>query len=319
MSASVRPQLSEFALDVAEGLSSVPQKKLSPRYLYDDIGSVLFEAITLLPEYGLARADERVLRRCASSIRMATGPMRLIAELGSGAGNKTRHLLRDLALPGNRLTYRPIDVSGSALLACEKQIAGIADVHSVHADWLEGLENVARERRADDPLLLLFLGSSIGNLERGDIIPFLERIRLQLRPGDFFLMGADLVKDVEEMLAAYDDPIGVTAAFNLNLLNRMNRELGANFNARAFAHEARWIEKDRRIEMHLVSRSPQRVFINCLESAFDFEECETIWTESSHKFTETELEKYAHASDFQLIRTWVDSHWRFAETLWRVP
>lgn len=317
MSASVRPQLSEFALDVAEGLSSVPQKKLSPRYLYDDIGSVLFDAITLLPEYGLTRADERLLRRCASSIRMITGPMRLVAELGSGGGNKTLHLLRDLAHPGDRLTYRPIDVSASALLACEKQIGGIADVHSIHADWLEGLESVARERSANDPLLLLFLGSSVGNLERNDIIPFLERIRRQLRTGDFFLLGADLVKDVDEMLAAYDDSIGVTAAFNLNLLNRMNRELGANFNARAFAHEARWIEKERRIEMHLVSRR-QRVFIRCLESAFNFEEGETIWTESSHKFTERELEQYAQASGFQPMRTWVDSHWRFAETLWRV-
>ena len=128
-------------------------------------------------------------------------------------------------------------------------------------------------------------------------IAFLERVRLQLRPGDFFLIGADLVKDVEEMIAAYDDPIGVTAAFNLNLLSRMNRELGANFDVRAFAHEVRWIEKDRRIEMHLVSRRVQRVFISCLEAAFDFEEGETIWTESSHKFTETELENSPTQAD----------------------
>ena len=169
-------------------------------------------------------------------------------------------------------------------------------------------------------MLLLFLGSSIGNLEREDITAFLEQV-----PADSFglaifsLMGADFVKEVKAMIAAYDDPIGVTAAFNLNLLSRMNRELGANFEARAFAHEVRWIEKHRRIEMHLVSRRAQRVFINCLESAFDFEEGETIWTESSHKFTETELERYAYVSGFQPLRTWVDSHWRFAETLWRVP
>jgi dimethylhistidine N-methyltransferase len=319
MSVSVKLQLSEFALDVAEGLSSAPQKKLPPRYLYDDVGSVLFEAITLLPEYGLTRADERVLRRCASSIRSFTGPMRLVAELGSGAGNKTIHVLRAVALPGDRLTYRPIDVSASALLACEKQLDDIAEVHSVHADWMEGLESVARERPRNTPLLLLFLGSSIGNLERDDITAFLERVRAQLRPGDFFLMGADLVKDVEEMMSAYDDPIGVTAAFNLNLLSRMNRELGANFDARAFAHEVRWIDKDRRIEMHLVSRRAQRVFVSCLESAFDFEEGETIWTESSHKFTETEIERYAYASGFEPVRTWIDSHWRFAEALWRVP
>jgi len=319
MSASAKLQLSEFALDVAEGLSGASQKKLSPRYLYDDVGSVLFEAITLLPEYGLTRADERVLRRCASSIRSVTGPMRLAVELGSGIGNKTLHVLRALAPPEVQLTYRPIDVSASALLACEKRLGDIADVQSVHADWMEGLERVARERAPETPLLLLFLGSSIGNLERENITAFLERVRLQLRPGDFFLMGADLVKDVEEMVAAYDDPIGVTAAFNLNLLSRMNRELGANFDVRAFAHEVRWIEKDRRIEMHLVSTRTQRVFISCLESAFDFEEGETIWTQSSHKFTEIELERYAYASGFQPMRTWIDSHWRFAEVLWWVP
>jgi dimethylhistidine N-methyltransferase len=318
MSLSVKLQLSEFALDVAEGLSRAGQKKLSPRYLYDDVGSVLFDAITLLPEYGVTRADERVLRRCASSLGSITGPMHLVAELGSGTGNKTLHVLRAVVPQRRKLVYRPIDVSASALAACEKQIGDIADVRAVHADWLEGLERVAQERPADTPLLLLFLGSSIGNLDRDEIALFVERVRSQLRPGDFFLLGADLVKDVAEMIAAYDDSIGVTAAFNLNLLSRMNRELGANFDARAFAHEVRWIEKERRIEMHLVSRRAQRVFITCLESAFDFDEGETIWTESSHKFTEIELEKFAYAGGFQPVKTWVDSHWRFAEALWSV-
>ena len=318
MSVSVKLQLSEFALDVAEGLSRTTQKKLSPRYLYDDVGSVLFDAITLLPEYGLTRADERVLRRCASSLGAITGPMRLVAELGSGTGNKTLHVLRAVVPQRQRSVYRPIDVSASALSACEKQLGDIADVYAVHADWMEGLECVARERPADTPLLLLFLGSTIGNLERDEIVSFLERVRSQLQPGDFFLIGADLVKDVDEMIAAYDDPIGVTAAFNLNLLSRMNRELGANFDVRAFAHEVRWIEKERRIEMHLASRRAQRVFISCLESAFDFDEGETIWTESSHKFTEVELERFAYAGGFQPVKAWVDSHWRFTEALWRV-
>lgn len=318
MSSSVKLQLSEFAMNVAEGLSRAGQKKLSPRYLYDDVGSVLFEAITLLPEYGLTRADERLLRRCASSLRSITGSMRLVAELGSGTGNKTLHVLRAVASVDDLLIYRPIDVSASALSACEKQLSDIAEVRPVHADWLEGLNCVTRERPADTPLLLLFLGSSIGNLERNEIVAFLERVRGQLRPGDFFLLGADLVKDVDAMVAAYDDAIGVTAAFNLNLLSRMNRELGANFDVRSFAHEVRWIEEDRRIEMHLVSRRAQRVFISCLESAFDFAEGETIWTESSHKFTELELERFAYASGFQPMNTWVDAHWRFAEAFWRV-
>ncbi|HEY3938391.1 MAG TPA: L-histidine N(alpha)-methyltransferase [Bryobacteraceae bacterium] len=320
MSASVELQLSEFALDVAEGLSLPGQKKLQPRYFYDDLGSTLFEAITLLPEYGLMRADERILRRHARDIASAVGPLKLVAELGSGSGRKTApvlHALREGSPGFDPFLYRPIDISETALISCDKELSNTAEVKIVCADWLDGLAEVARERNSISPLLLLFLGSSIGNLDRSSIVEFLERVRSLLLPGDFFLLGADLVKDRERMIAAYDDALGVTAAFNLNLLSRMNRELGANFDLREFAHQARWNEAGRRIEMHLLAKRRQRVFINCLEMAFQFTAGETIWTESSHKFTEDELRSYAWGSGFRPVESWTDLEWPFTEMLWR--
>jgi L-histidine Nalpha-methyltransferase len=316
MSVSTEIQLSNFALDVAAGLSANEQKTLPSRYFYDDLGSALFEAITLLPEYGLTRADERVLRRCASEVGAATGPVRLVAELGSGSGTKTEHVLRALTRESKELLYRPIDVSGAALSLCEKQLGSVAVVDPVRADWLEGLAQVGRQRSAQEPMLVLFLGSSIGNLDRASLRGFFDRIYTELSPGDFFLLGADLVKSVDTMVSAYDDPIGVTAAFNLNLLSRINHELQADFDLRSFAHEVRWNEEARRIEMHLLSLRHQRVRIPDV-GIYHFDAGETIWTESSHKFTEAELEDYAAASGFTTLRTWTDSEWPLAETLWQ--
>jgi len=164
----------------------------------------------------------------------------------------------------------------------------------------------------------LFLGSSVGNLERGALVDFFKSLKQHLRPGDFLLLGADLVKDPDVMLAAYDDPTGVTAAFNLNVLGRMNRELDARFDLRSFAHEVRWNQEERRIEMHLLSCRDQAVYIGALESSFKFRAGETIWTESSHKFRASELGDYARVSGFATVATWVDPEWPFAETLWRV-
>ena len=313
MSALQKVELSEFALDVAEGLSNKEQKSLPPRYFYDDLGSALFEAITYLPEYGLTRADEGILRRYAGDIAKAAGPMRTVAELGSGSGRKTWSVLR--ALQG-QVVYRPIDVSASALSTCEKELGELADVQAICADWMEGLASIRRE--PGNAMLLLFLGSSVGNLDREAITPFLKKVHSLLRPGDHFLLGADLVKDTGQMLAAYDDPVGVTAAFNLNLLARMNRELHANFDLHSFKHQVRWNATERRIEMHLLSCREQRVFIGALHSAFNFRTGETIWTESSHKFTEVELNGYALASGFDVVKTWIDIEWPFAETLWSV-
>jgi L-histidine Nalpha-methyltransferase len=318
MSAAVKSQLSQFALDVGQGLSSPGQKKIAPRYFYDDLGSALFEAITLLPEYGLTRADERLLCRYAGQIGAKTGRLSTVAELGSGSGKKTRPILDVLLLQNNALVYRPIDVSCAALAICERELGGVCEIKSICSDWMEGLEQIARERKNEDPLLLLFLGSSIGNVERECIVEFLRSLAFHLRCGDFFLLGADLVKDIDTMLAAYDDPTAVTAAFNVNVLGRINRELDADFDLQSFAHEVRWNDQERRIEMHLRSSRNQSVYIGALDRMFHFGAGETIWTESSHKFTEEELAAYARSSGFQPLGTWTDREWPFLETLWRV-
>lgn len=317
MSASIAPALSRFAQDVTEGLSEEGQKRLSPRYFYDDLGSALFEAITLLPEYGLTRADEHLLSRHADEIVSEVGSVALIAELGSGSGRKTRQILRAFQSGTENLVYRPIDVSNSALSICKRELDSFAECRPVHAEWLDGLAAISAERTGALPLLLLFLGSSIGNLNHNEMLDFLRSLRTHLRPGDFLLLGADLVKNVDAMLAAYDDPTGVTSAFNLNLLGRINRELGGNFDLRSFTHEIRWDSDQRRIEMHLISRRDQDVFISALGATFTFREGETIWTESSHKFTEVELDGFALSTGFVPVDMWVDSTWPFAEALWR--
>src|SRR3954452_10672325 len=303
----------QFALDVAEGLALDGQKKLSPRYFYDDLGSSLFEAITLLPEYGLTRADERLLKLHSGDIADLVAGVITVSELGSGSGKKTSHIVRSLQSKGQAVTYRPIDVSSLALASCEKELGGFCPVAPVCADWLGGLDEISRQRNGHEPMLLLFLGSSIGNLDRSDIPEFLSELRVHLRPNDYLLLGADLVKDRDIMMAAYDDPTGVTAAFNLNVLGRINRELGADFDLRSFGHEVRWNEAERRIEMHLVSFRNQTVSINALDARIAFTAGETIWTESSHKFTEAELEEFAKASGFVPVASWNDSEWPFLE------
>lgn len=317
MSASVGSQYSSFALDVADGLLTHGQKRIPPRYFYDDLGSILFEAITRLPEYGLTRADERLLRLHANDIVSSTGCLSLIAELGSGSGMKTKHVLAAAFQNQQDILYRPIDVSRAALEACERDLSDVSIVQPLRADWLEGLAQVACSRPNSHPLLLLFLGSSIGNVRRSDIVDFLRHVRSNLHPGDFLLLGADLVKDVDRMIVAYDDPTGVTAAFNLNLLGRINRELAADFDLRSFVHEARWNSDERCIEMHLVSKHDQAVRLQDLDTIVEFRKGETICTELSHKFVQSELLSYGVAAGFSPEAMWVDASWPFVEALWR--
>lgn len=318
MASSVTARMSPFASDVAEGLSLPDQKKLSPRWFYDDLGSALFETITMLPEYGLTRADERLLRDHAADVAVMTNRAPLVAELGSGSGRKTRYILSALSTGSGSVLYRPIDVSTAALAFCEKELADVAEVRPVSADWLEGLKTVTRWRDERRPLLILFLGSSIGNIDRESIPGFLKQIRELLQSGDFFLLGADLMKNVEAIRAAYNDSLGVTAAFNLNLLRRINDELGADFDLQHFLHDARWNANERRIEMHLLCCRDSRVYIEALGTIFEFRAGETIWTESSHKFTLEELDDFGRASGFIPIESWIDTEWPFAEVLWSV-
>jgi L-histidine N-alpha-methyltransferase len=317
MAIAVRAQLSQFALDVAEGLSHPLQKRIPSRYFYDALGSHLFEAITLLPEYGLTRADERLLRKYAREmVRLADFP-KVIAELGSGTGSKARFILKAAAQKHTQIRYFPIDVCSSALSACHRRYSPIADVTPICAEWNDALKQIAKDRTSDEPLLLLFLGSSIGNLDRSEMPAFLRTVRSSLRCGDTFLLGADLIKDTEVMLAAYDDPTGVTAAFNLNVLGRINRELEGEFDLRSFSHEVRWNAEQQRIEMHLLSCCDQTAYIGALNRVFCFCAGETIWTESSHKFTPADLDCLARDSGFVPQVTWLDQFWPFAEALWK--
>lgn len=314
MSSVPELQLSAFASDVLSGLLTDAQKKIPPKYFYDDLGTKLFEAITLLPEYGLSRADSRVLARCGKEVARELGPSSVVAELGSGSGKKTSHILEALS---GRVKYYPIDVSREALNTCRHELSPLAQVQPVHAEYFEGLQQISRMRGADNRMLLLFLGSSVGNFEREQRGEFFKRLHDALKPGDLFLLGADLVKDVDQMIDAYDDPAGVTAAFNLNLLNRINRELGADFHLKSFTHLAVWNHEDQRIEMHLVSRKRQRVLLRALSAWVEFEAGETIWTESSQKFTAEELDEAAAESGFGVVKTWTDEEWPFVETLWQ--
>ena len=306
-----------FALDVRAGLTQPGQKELPSVYLYDALGSALFEAITLLPEYGLTRADERILRRHAGAIVERLPMPLVVTELGSGSGRKTRWLLEALAR-GGPVTYYPIDISATALARCKLELAEIGSIGVVGLEqpYLEGLAEVAARRSGGEALLVLFLGSTIGNFERAAGEDFLRAIRRSLCPGDGLLLGTDLVKPPTRLIAAYDDPTGVTAAFNLNLLARINRELGGNFALRQFAHEARYDPMRRRIEMHLVSARRQTVSIPGAGITVAFEKGESILTEACHKFQLEELEAMATRGGFRSQAQWVDPQWPFAESLW---
>ncbi|MBV8732938.1 MAG: L-histidine N(alpha)-methyltransferase [Acidobacteriia bacterium] len=306
----------EFARDVRAGLTRAGQKILSCRYFYDDVGSALFDAITCLPEYGLTRSDARLLRRHASDI-VARVPARVVlAELGSGSGAKTRPLLEKLRRRQD-VVYYPIDVSPAALEHCARELAPLATVVPLEANYLEGLEQVVERRAAGETLLVLFLGSTIGNFEPDAAIDFLAAARARLAPGDALMLGTDLVKPREQMLLAYDDPAGVTAAFNLNLLGRINRELDADFDLRQFQHLARYDAEAQRIEMHLLSLTGQTVTVRKADLVVEFLPGETIWTESSHKFRPEQIAPIARASGFRLDRQWIDCEWPFAESLLR--
>lgn len=308
----LRAQLIE---DVREGLGRSGQKALPSRHLYDALGSALFEAITLLPEYGLTRADERVLARCAPRLRERFPRRPLVVELGSGSGRKTRTLLMALGGAGKRPVYAPIDISAAALDHCYKELSPLAEVTPIHARYLDGVERASRARDPGQPLLLLFLGSSIGNFEPAEAAALLRALRARLRPGDALLLGADLRKDARRTLAAYDDPTGVTAAFNRNLLGRANRELGADFELAAFAHEARYQEAEGRVEMHLVARRALRARVPAAGIAVSLRRGESIWTESSYKFHAEEVAALAAGAGLRCEAQWIDEEWPFCEAL----
>ena len=312
--------MEEFVADVTRGLTHETQKYLPSQYLYDAAGSALFEAITLLPEYGLTRADERLLDSYAHKLPGYFQSTPVVAELGSGTGTKTRRIISafESAFDNTEdILYYPIDISVAALERCRidlGQTEGIR-VEPLAYSYLDGLREAVNSIPVDTPLLLLFLGSTIGNFDRPVACAFLSRIRDILRTGDMLFLGTDLEKPVPQLLAAYADEIGVTAAFNRNLLSRINRELGGNFDLKRFGHVARWNQNERRIEMHLESLEDQEVRIAEAGLSVSFVKGETIWTESSHKFNRDEVIEMVEDAGFRCVAQWTDEEWAFAENV----
>ncbi|RPK55044.1 Histidine-specific methyltransferase EgtD [Streptomyces sp. ADI96-02] len=295
--------------DVLSGLTRSP-KTLPPKWFYDARGSELFEEITRVPEYYPTRAEREILEARAEEIAAASGA-RTVIELGSGSSEKTRHLLD--ALPGLH-SYVPVDVSESALTgAAEALLAERPElsVHALIADFTGGLALPG----TPGPRLVAFLGGTIGNLLPEERAAFLQSVRSLLTPGDTLLLGTDLVKDEETLVAAYDDATGVTAEFNKNVLNVVNRELAADFPLDAFDHVAVWDPENRWIEMRLRARRALSVKIRELDLAVLFEAGEELRTEVSAKFRKEDVRDELAAAGLRLAQWWTDSAGRFALSL----
>lgn len=305
-----------FAADVEYYMAQEP-RQLPSRYLYDALGSALFEAICRLPWYRVTRAEERLLARYGRQALQRVAPLSTVVELGCGSGEKLRLLLDQGRSEADALAVHLVDLSSSALESSARAMAAVANGRVVthHASYEDGLREVGDSRDAGGRVLVLFLGSNIGNFDAPGASAFLRGIRSQLRAGDALLLGADLVKPERELLLAYDDPLGVTAAFNRNLLVRINRELGGDFDIGEFAHRAVWSGAESRVEMHLVARSALHVHIEAAGMAFAMREGEHIWTESSYKYWPGAVVELLESAAFRLSGQWIDAVDQFALTL----
>ena len=300
--------------DVLSGLGTQP-KSLPPKWFYDARGSELFEEITRLPEYYPTRAEREILQTRAGELARRTGA-RALVELGSGSSEKTRLLLDALRAHGTLEEFVPLDVSKSALREAADAIA--ADypglrVHGVVGDFTEHLGRLPGR----SPRLVAFLGGTIGNLLPEERARFLAGVREVLQPGEWLLLGTDLVKDPETLVRAYDDAAGVTAQFNLNVLHVLNRELGADFDVDAFTHVARWDAEHEWIEMRLRATRAMRVVVPEVDLRLRLEEGEEIRTEISAKFRREGVEAELKEAGFDLDAWWTDEQGRFALSLAR--
>jgi L-histidine N-alpha-methyltransferase len=308
-------RVATFAEDVRTGLGTLPMR-LSPKYFYDDLGSALFEAITRLPEYYLTRVERDLLATYGREIAGALdGPVELV-ELGSGSAVKTRVLIDAILERQQRLTFHPIDISADAVTESSLALVAAYDRLRVVA-YAGDYFPLLREKRVvtRDRVLALFLGSNIGNFEPGDARELLALLAAALRPGDGVLIGYDLKKDPSILELAYDDPTGVTAAFNKNLLGRINRELGADFDLSAFRFRARWDEERGAIFSYLISNVAQRVAVPLAGLTLDFAAGDAIHTESSYKFSRDEIVELARGCGYAERTTYSDTAGRYALSL----
>jgi L-histidine N-alpha-methyltransferase len=301
--------------DASVGLSSLP-KSMPPVWFYDDRGSALYEEITRLPEYYPFRTEQALLHQAAGEIADLAGT-RVLVELGSGTSEKTRLLLDAMRRAGSGLGgYVAFDVSEATLCSAAEAIAtevGVG-VHAIVGDFHDHLDAVPD---VGVPRLVAFLGSTIGNLEPAQRKGFLSGLGAMLGPDDRFLLATDLVKPVDRLVAAYDDAAGVTAAFNLNLLHVLNRELGANFDPARFDHVARWDPDARWIEMRLRAQEPMRVALPALDLEVDFAAAEEMRTEISAKFTPEQVRQELASAGLAVVGTWTDPAGDYLLTLAR--
>lgn len=304
-----------FASDVEFYLMQDP-RQLPSRYLYDALGSALFEAICQLPWYPLTRAEGRLLSAHARQLFNAVHPVSTVFELGAGSGEKLAALLTGSAPHVRKPVIHLVDISRAALAHATRTLAAVDDLPVVthEATYEAGLAEFGRARPAGRTLVL-FLGSNIGNFDRPGRDAFLRTVRSALRPHDALLLGTDLVKPERELLLAYDDPLGVTAAFNLNLLVRINNELGGDVDLDAFRHEAVWNGDESRVEMHLVSQRRQRITIPRAGLDFEMADGESIWTESSYKFRPEQVTSLLQDNGFDVVTQVRDDEGGFALTL----
>jgi L-histidine N-alpha-methyltransferase len=296
--------------DVREGLTRDP-KVLPPRWFYDEHGSELFDAITQLPEYYQTRTEAEILQRHGADIIEAVKP-ETIVELGAGFCTKTRLLLGAARDQGDLKCFLPMDISEAILQRTARDLVEEFDGLKVYAMVGDFVEHIDEVPRLGGRQLVVFLGSTIGNFNAVERDAFLRAVRALMQPGDAFLLGVDLVKDRAELIAAYDDAQGVTAAFNLNLLNMLNRELGADFDSDGFEHVALYNEDDSRIEMHLRSRRDQRVSIPGAEVEVEYRAGEMMRTEISSKFTPESVSRHFDAAGIRLTGWYTDGRKRFA-------
>jgi len=307
--------LAQFAADARHYLTASP-RQMASRYFYDALGSRLFDAICELPWYKVTRAETALLSRHGGDILRQAGSPSRIVELGSGSGGKLAVLAESREPRSAPIELHLIDISPAALETAARALDALPNVAIVthHATYESGLDAVHQPRTAQ-PTLALFLGSNIGNFDRAAADALLMRLRASLSTGDSLLLGTDLVKPEADLLLAYDDPLGVTAAFNLNLFARMNRELGATFALDQLKHVALWNAADSRIELHVESLSEQRVTVPAAGLDFVLGAGERIWTENSHKYTTTDVDLMLKRSGFAVTQRWVDVQAGFALTL----
>ena len=312
---STSNRLAAFARDVREGLTAYP-KQLSCCYFYDNEGSFLFEEICDLPEYYLTRAEREILEGHAAELvlRFPTHPA--LVELGSGNAAKTRLLIEAFLKRHGTLRYVPIDICGTVLEESSRQLLhdypGV-EILAIAAEYREGLRHL--EQAVAGPRLILWLGSNVGNFDRPAAAQFLQTIRAAMTVADALLIGIDLRKDRAVLERAYADSQGVTADFNLNLLVRINRELGGHFRLDAFEHRAVYNEGAGRIEMYVVSKQDQRVRIDNLDLEVSLANGEAIHTENSYKYSLSEIESLATVAGFRIASQWFDAQRRFSVSL----